>query len=84
VQAAHAGEKSHPQEALIVYAEEAELCIAKRGRPNYRKAAQYLLRMRGIYESMGQIDTWAGLIQGMRSDYERLWSLQEELARAGL
>jgi uncharacterized Zn finger protein len=81
---AEAAERAFPQESLILYGEEVELLIAARGRENYHQAAQYLRRMRDLYLSLGQDETWDAFIAGLRADNARLYALRDEMTQVGV
>ena len=51
---AQAAEGSRPRNAIRLCLEEVERPIAGRGRGNYAEAAVYLLRVRAVYEQMGE------------------------------
>jgi hypothetical protein len=76
--------RDYPQEALVLYAEEAETLIAGRNRMKYQSAAELLLVMRDIYTRLGQRDTFEAYLAALRVEYQRLSALQQELTSAGL
>jgi uncharacterized Zn finger protein len=81
---AQAAGSDHPHAALEIYRSCAERAIAARGRVNYVTAAELLLRVRDLYERLGEESTWQRYITRLREAHTRFWALKEELDRAGL
>jgi uncharacterized Zn finger protein len=81
---AQAAEESRPRDAVRFYLEEVERLIAGRGRGNYAEAANYLLRVRAVYEQMGEEKGWQTLIASLREKNRRLPAMQDEFNQAGL
>jgi uncharacterized Zn finger protein len=81
---AQAAEQSRPREAIRLYLEEVERLIAGRGRGNYAEAANYLLRVRAVFEQMGEEKAWHTLIANLREKNRRLPAMQDEFNQAGL
>jgi hypothetical protein len=84
IQVAQAAEAGYPRQAIQLYAEAANKLIEARGRENYTRAAAYLVRVRELYQRLGEVKTWQTLIADIRQQNRRLRALQEELVRAGL
>jgi len=84
IQVAQAAEESRPREAIRLYMEAVERLIAARGRGSYTEAATYLVRVREVYQRLGERETWETLIAGLREHNRRLRALHDELNRAGL
>ena len=84
IQVAQAAEESRPREAIRLYMEAVERLIAARGRGSYTEAATYLVRVREVYHRLGEPETWATLITGLKEQNRRLRALHDELNRAGL
>ena len=81
---AQAAEESRPRDAIRLYLEEVERLIAGRGRGNYAEAANYLLRVRAVYEQMDEVKAWQTLIANLREMNRRLPAMQDEFNQAGL
>ena len=81
---AHAAEESRPRDAIRLYLEEVERLIAGRGRGNYAEAGSYLLRVRAVFEQMGEGKAWQTLIANLRERNRRLPAMQDEFNQAGL
>jgi uncharacterized Zn finger protein len=83
-QVARAAEETRPREALELYRQRAERLIAQRGRQNYQQACTFLAKMRGLYEKLGEDDSWTSYVTALREQNRNLRALKEELANAGL
>src|SRR3989440_792783 len=81
---AAAAEETRPREAIELYRQYAERLIAMRDRKNYQAACTYLLKMRALYEKLGENEAWTGYITALREQNRNLRALKEELARARL
>ncbi len=81
---ARAAEETRPHEAIDIYRKHIERLIDQRGRGNYQQASQYLIRMRDLYEKLGEHETWTNYIAELRDKNRMLRALKEELANAGL
>jgi uncharacterized Zn finger protein len=84
IEVARAAEETRPREAIEIYRRFVERLIGQRGRGSYQTACQYLLRMRDLYEKLGEHETWAAYIAELRDKNRNLRALKEELANAGL
>ncbi len=51
---------------------------------NYANIVTYLLRMRDLYENLGESDKWTAYIAQLRDKNRNLRALKEELANVGL
>lgn len=69
----------YPQEALRIFAKEAERFINYRDRGNYAQAALCLREVRDIYRQVKDIPAWSKTIADIRERYKRLPALQHEL-----
>ena len=81
---AAAAEETRPREAIELYRQYAERLIAMRDRKNYQAACTYLLKMRALYEKLGENEAWTGYITALREQNRNLRALKEEVARARL
>jgi catechol 2,3-dioxygenase-like lactoylglutathione lyase family enzyme len=77
-------EESRPRAAIELYRQYAERLIALRDRKNYQEASEYLVKVRALYEKLGEMDDWAQYIAALREQNRALRALKEELARVGL
>lgn len=84
LEVARAAEETHSRESIEIYRKHVERLIDQRGRGSYRQACQYLLRMRDLYEKLGEQETWTAYITALRDKNRNLRALKEELASAGL
>ena len=84
IQVARAAEAGYPRQAMQLYTEAVNKLIEARGRENYTQAAAYLVRVRELYQRLGELETWQTLIADIRQQNRRLRALQEELTQAGL
>jgi uncharacterized Zn finger protein len=84
IRVAQAAESSRPQESIRIYVDAAKRLIQARGRDNYTTAANYLARVRKLYQHSGDEQTWQALIADIRKQNSSLRALKEELNRAGL
>jgi len=81
---ARAAEKDYPREAMELYEEMVEDSIGRRQRSAYRQAAEYLRRVKGLYEALDAGSDWDGYIRDLRTRYARFPALQDELDKAHL
>lgn len=84
LQVARAAEETSPREAIELYRQRAERLIAQRDRQNYQQACTFLAKMRGLYEKLGEDDSWTSYVTALREQNRNLRALKEELANAGL
>jgi hypothetical protein len=83
-QVAQAVEVPRPREAIRQYLLLAEDLIEQRSRGSYAEAAMLLSRIRRLYRALGEEDRSDGIIQSLRSEYQRIPALMDEMRRAGL
>ncbi len=84
IKVAKAAEKSHSREAIRLYMQVIEGLINMRGRQNYTEAAQFLKKVRALYEQLKEQSAWQTLIADLREKNRALRALQEELNKAKL
>src|SRR6266704_3554992 len=84
LEVARASEETRPREAIDLYQQYAERLIAMRERKNYQAACTYLVKMRTLYEKLGEGEAWMSYITELREQNRNLRALKEELTAAGL
>jgi catechol 2,3-dioxygenase-like lactoylglutathione lyase family enzyme len=84
LQVAQAAEKTRPHEAILLYQQCAERLIAQRDRKRYQEACTFLVKMRSVYEKLGERETWTRYIATLREQNRNLPALKDEMAKAGL
>jgi uncharacterized Zn finger protein len=84
LEVARAAGETRPREAIELYQHYAERLIALRERKNYQAACTYLVKMRALYEKLGESEAWTSYITTLREQNRNLRALKEELADAGL
>ncbi len=84
LEVARAAEETRPREAIELYQQYAERLIALRERKNYQAACTYLIKVRALYEKLGEGEAWMSYITALREQNRNLRALKEELANAGL
>jgi uncharacterized Zn finger protein len=67
-----------------VYQNRAERIIALRDRKAYGAACSYLVKVRSLYEEIGEQGTWVGYIAKVRELTRRLPAMKEEMTKAKL
>ncbi len=82
LEVAKAAEETRPREALQIYLDKVERLIAARGRDNYQTACQYLLRVRHLYEQLGETHVWQQYLARLQEQHKTLRALKEEMAKA--
>ncbi len=81
---ARAAEETRPHAAIELYRQFAERLIAMRDRKRYEIACTYLVKVRALYEKLGEGEAWTSYITALREQTRNLRALKEELANAGL
>ena len=81
---ARAAEETRPHAAIELYRQFAERLIAMRDRKRYQLACTYLVKVRALYEKLGEGEAWTSYIAALREQNRNLRALKEELADAGL
>jgi uncharacterized Zn finger protein len=83
-QVAQAAEESYPDEAIRLYKSVVKRLIDGRGRENYQQAADYLVRIRRLYQKQEQEPEWQAYMANLRKSNKSLRALKEELDKRGL
>src|SRR3989440_50787 len=81
---ARAAEETRPHAAIELYRQFAERLIAMRDRKHYQLACTYLVKMRTLYEKLGEGEAWTSYVTALREQNRNLRALKEELTNAGL
>lgn len=81
---AEAAEEAYPEEALQLYKPVVQRLIDGRGRENYQQAANYLTRVKRLYQKQGQEAEWQRYLTNLRNSNKSLRALKEELDKRGL
>jgi uncharacterized Zn finger protein len=84
LEVARAAEETRPREAIELYRQYAERLIAMRDRKNYQAACTYFVKVRALYEKLGEGEAWTSYITALREQNRNFRALKEELAKAGL
>ena len=84
LQLAQALEQKHPERALEIYLQQAELAIQWRQRGSYAEACELLRKARDIYQATGRDAEWRSCVEGIAAENRTLRALQDELRRARL
>lgn len=81
---AKAAEEHYPEEAIRLYKNVVERLIEGRGRENYQQAANYLAKVKYLYEEQGHEAEGRAYITALRNKNKSLRALKEELEKRGL
>jgi hypothetical protein len=81
---ARAAEETRPREAIELYQKHAERLIAQKQRKYYQEASDYLVKVRTLYQKLGENGEWTSYITALREKNRNLRALKEELANRGL
>ncbi len=84
LQVARAAEATRPRDALRIYLQAAERIVKARNRGAYGDACQYLVRVRGLYRTLGEDAVWEQYLRTLKDETKRLRAFKEEMAIAQL
>ncbi len=84
IEVARAAEETFPRNAIEIYQNRIDRLISLRGRDSYHQAAQYLLRVRDLFNKIGESERWMTYITSLRERNRALRALKEELQAVGL
>lgn len=84
IEVARAAEENFPRNALEIYQNRIDRLINLRGRESYQQAAQYLVRVRDLYNKLGESERWTTYITSIREKNRSLRALKEEMQAVGL
>jgi uncharacterized Zn finger protein len=79
-----AAEKDYPREAIKIYRQKAEAAIEERNRASYQRAADYLKRVKRLFQRLDDLDGWSAYVGLLRETYKHLPALQDEMRKASL
>ncbi len=77
-------EQKHPERALEIYLQQAELAMQGRHRGSYAEACDLLRKARDVYQATGRDAEWRSCVEGIASENRKLRAFQDELRRAKL
>lgn len=81
---AQAAEDTRPRDALQIYRHAAEHIIQARDRAAYSEACKYLLRVRSLYQKLGEDEVWQHYLTKLKEETKAMRAFKEEMARAKL
>jgi uncharacterized Zn finger protein len=81
---AQAAEATYPRDALDIYRRHVEQIVEHRSRGAYGEAAQLILRIRGLYERLGERQIWDAYLADVRARTKALRAFKAELEAVGL
>jgi hypothetical protein len=84
LQVAKAAEETRPRDALRIYLQAAERIIQARNRGAYANACQYLVRVRALYQKLGEEAIWEQYFRKLKDGTKMLRAFKEEMAKARL
>jgi uncharacterized Zn finger protein len=84
LQVARAAEGTRPREALRIYLQAAEHIVKGRNRSAYQEACKYLVRVRVLYQKLGEPAVWEQYLQKLKAETKAMRAFKEEMAKAKL
>ncbi len=84
LQVAAAAEENRPREALRLYLQAAEHIIRARNRNAYTEACQHLVRVRALYQKLGESAAWDAYLQKLKEETKAMRAFKEEMVKAKL
>lgn len=81
---AKAAEETHPRDALRIYLQAAERIISARDRGAYSEASKYLVRVRALYQKLGEDAVWTQYLTKLKEETKAMRAFKEEMAKANL
>jgi len=84
IEVARAAEEKLPRESIAIYQNRIDKLINQRGRGSYQQAAQHLLRVRELFNRLGESEQWTTYITSLREKNRPLRALKEEMQAVGL
>jgi len=77
-------EATRPHAAIDIYQQHVERLIERKEWGSYKTACEYLVKIRKLYEKLGEEEAWTSYITDLRKKYNRLRSLKAEMETARL
>jgi uncharacterized Zn finger protein len=81
---AKAAEKVRPDAAIEIYRERAERLVGGGSREYYRRACDYLKKLRKLHREMGRAAQWENYVADVRERNSKRRALREEMEKVGL
>lgn len=84
LQVAQAAAETRPRDALRIYLQAAEQIIKPRNRGAYSEACKYLVRVRALYQKLGEDLVWQQYLSKLKEETKAMRAFKEEMAKAKL
>ena len=84
IEVARAAEETFPRNAIEIYQRRIDRLISQRVRDSYKQAAQYLVRVRDLFNKLGESERWITYITSLREKNRALRALKEEMQAVGV
>ena len=84
LEVAFAAESTRPDAAIALFRRHVEHLIEEKKRASYRRASEFLVRMRGLYEKKGDAAGWAIVIHDLRITHQTRHAFIQEMNAHGL
>jgi uncharacterized Zn finger protein len=84
LQVAKAAEETRPRHALRIYLQAAEPIVKARNRGAYSEACRYLVRVRTLYQKLGEDAAWEQYLRKLKEETKAMRAFKEEMAKAKL
>lgn len=81
---AKAAEETRPRDALRIYLQAAEHIIQARARGAYSEACKYLVRVRALYQKLGEDQAWEQYLTKLKEETKAMRAFKQEMAKAKL
>jgi uncharacterized Zn finger protein len=81
---AKAAEETRPRDALRIYLQVANRIIQARNRGAYSEACKYLVRVRTLYQKLGEDEVWGQYLSKLKEETKAMRAFKEEMAKAKL
>lgn len=81
---AKAAEETRPRDALRIYLQVAERIIERRDRGAYSEACKFLLRVRPLYQKLGETERWEQYLTKLKAETKAMRAFKDEMAKAKL
>ena len=84
LQVAKAAEETRPRQALRIYLQAAERIVKARNRGAYSEACKYLVRVRTLYQKLGEDAAWEQYLRKLEEETKAMRAFKEEMTKAKL